>query len=62
MAKLSTEQKVEEPSVYWKLLLDCICCRCGLEEESMVQKMKENEILGLKDMLILDEKARRNIS
>lgn len=35
--------------------MDCLCCRCGLEEINDLENEKNSEIIKLRDLLKLDE-------
>ncbi|CAD8052814.1 unnamed protein product [Paramecium sonneborni] len=38
-----------------KYIMDCLCCRCGLEEVNQLENQKNVEIIKLRDLYKLDE-------
>ncbi|CAK75391.1 unnamed protein product (macronuclear) [Paramecium tetraurelia] len=47
--------KEQELTGFKKYLMDCLCCRCGLEEMNELENQKNVEIIKLRDLFNLDE-------
>ncbi|CAD8042913.1 unnamed protein product [Paramecium primaurelia] len=45
-----------------KYIMDCLCCRCGLEEMNQLENQKNVEIIKLRDILSMDEETGQKMN